>query len=57
LKAKSPDSPVLDLRELSAVYPISTFDTDHVLVREGQLDLAVDTLRENEHKVDSAGER
>ncbi len=48
---------MLDLRELSAVYPISTFDTDHVLVREGQLDLAVDTLRENEHKVDSAGER
>ena len=32
-------------------FTVSTFDTDYVLVREGQLDLAVDTLRESGHRV------
>ena len=43
----------------ASIFAISTFDTDYVLVREGQLDLAVDTLRENGHKVGdySAGGR
>jgi L-ascorbate metabolism protein UlaG (beta-lactamase superfamily) len=42
----------------ASIFAISTFDTDYVLVREGQLDLAVDTLRENGHLVGdySAGE-
>lgn len=29
----------------------STFDTDYVLVREEQLDLAIDTLRAGGHRV------
>jgi hypothetical protein len=33
------------------IFALSTFDTDYVLVREGQLDLAIDTLRENGHSV------
>ena len=35
----------------ASIFAISTFDTDYVLVREGQLDLAVDTLRESGHRV------
>jgi L-ascorbate metabolism protein UlaG (beta-lactamase superfamily) len=42
----------------ASIFAVSTFDTDYVLVKEGQLDLAVDTLRENGHLVGdySAGE-
>jgi uncharacterized protein len=40
------------LAEVSvSIFAVSTFDTDYVLVREGQLDLAVDTLRESGHRV------
>ena len=35
----------------ASIFAVSTFDTDYVLVRETQLDLAVDTLRENGHRV------
>ena len=35
----------------ASIFAISTFDTDYVLVREGQLDLAVDTLRTRGHRV------
>ena len=35
----------------ASIFAISTFDTDYVLVREGQLDLTVDTLRENGYLV------
>ena len=35
----------------ASIFTVSTFDTDYVLVREGQLDLAVDTLREHGHEV------
>jgi len=35
----------------TSIFAVSTFDTDHVLVRETQLDLAVGTLRENRHRV------
>lgn len=35
----------------ASVFVVSTFDTDYVLVREGQLDLAVDALRERGHGV------
>jgi hypothetical protein len=45
-----PDLTVLGER-LSICRPISTFDTDYVLVREEQLDLAVGTLRARGHPV------
>jgi hypothetical protein len=35
----------------ASIFAVSTFDTDYVLVREEQLDLAVDTLRASGHKV------
>jgi uncharacterized protein len=35
----------------ASVFAVSTFDTDYVLVRGEQLDLAVDTLREHGHRV------
>lgn len=35
----------------ASIFAVSTFDTDYALVREGQLDLAVDTLREAGHMV------
>ena len=35
----------------ASIFSVSTFDTDYVLVRESQLDLAVDTLRERGHVV------
>ena len=35
----------------ASIFAVSTFDTDHVLVREGQLDLAVEALREHGHEV------
>lgn len=35
----------------ASIFAVSTFDTDYVLVKETQLDLAVDTLRENGHRV------
>jgi uncharacterized protein len=41
----------------ASIFAVSTFDTDYVLVREGQLDLVVDTLRENGHRVNSVGGR
>ena len=43
----------------ASIFTVSTFDTDYVLVREEQLDLAVDTLRASGHRVDdrSAGGR
>jgi uncharacterized protein len=43
----------------ASIFTVSTFDTDYVLVRGTQLDLAVDTLRENGHRVGdySAGGR
>jgi uncharacterized protein len=34
-----------------SIFAVSTFDTDFVLVREGQLDMAVDTLRQHGHEV------
>ncbi|HJQ29606.1 MAG TPA: ACT domain-containing protein [Rubrobacter sp.] len=34
-----------------SLFAVSTFDTDYVLVREGNLDLAVDALREHGHEV------
>ena len=49
--ARMPDLTVLGER-LSICRPISTFDTDYVLVREEQLDLAIDTLRASGHRVD-----
>jgi hypothetical protein len=36
----------------ASIFAVSTFDTDYVLVREEQLDLAVDTLRASGHRVD-----
>ena len=36
----------------ASIFAVSTYDTDYVLVREEQLDLAVDTLRTSEHMVD-----
>ena len=43
----------------ASIFAVSTFDTDYVLVKGSQLDLAVDTLRENGHRVEdhSAGGR
>ena len=43
----------------ASIFAVSTFDTDYVLVRGTQLDLAVATLRENGHRVEdhSAGGR
>jgi uncharacterized protein len=43
----------------ASIFAVSTFDTDYVLVREEQLDLAVDTLRASGHRVGdhSAGGR
>lgn len=35
----------------ASIFAVSTFDTDYVLVREGQLDLAISTLRERGHEV------
>ena len=35
----------------ASIFAISTFDTDYVLVREEQLDLAIDTLRACGHRV------
>lgn len=35
----------------ASIFAVSTFDTDYVLVREEQLDLAVDTLRARGHRV------
>ena len=35
----------------ASIFAVSTFDTDYVLVREEQLDLAVDTLRVSGHRV------
>ena len=35
----------------ASIFAVSTFDTDYVLLREGQLDLAFCTLRENGHRV------
>jgi len=60
LKTEQPDRPGLDLTVLDGsfyIFAISTFDTDYVLVGAEQLDLAVDTLREDGHSVDSAGGR
>ena len=34
-----------------AIFAISTFDTDYVLVKEDRLDLAVAALRERSHEV------
>jgi len=34
-----------------ALFSISTFDTDHVLVRDGNLDRAIEALREAGHHV------
>lgn len=34
-----------------SIFAVSTFDTDYVLVREGQLGLAVEALREYGHEV------
>jgi uncharacterized protein len=43
----------------ASIFAVSTFDTDYVLVKEEQLDLAVDTLRASGHRVGdhSAGGR
>jgi hypothetical protein len=35
----------------ASIFVVSTFDTDYVLLREEQLDLAVDTLRASGHRV------
>ena len=35
----------------ASIFAVSTFDTDYVLVREEQLDLAIDTLRVRGHRV------
>jgi hypothetical protein len=35
----------------ASIFVVSTFDTDYVLVREEQLDLAIDTLRACGHRV------
>jgi len=40
----------------ASIFAVSTFDTDYVLVREEQLDLAVDALRKHGHKVRDDGE-
>jgi uncharacterized protein len=40
----------------TSIFAVSTFDTDYVLVREEQLDLAIDALREHGHKVRDDGE-
>ena len=48
------------LAEVSvSIFAVSTFDTDYVLVKEEQLDLAVDTLRASGHRAGghSAGGR
>ena len=39
----------------ASIFAVSTFDTDYVLVREGQLDLAIITLREHGHEVREGG--
>jgi uncharacterized protein len=43
----------------ASIFAVSTFDTDYVLAREEQLDLAVDTLRASGHRIGdhSAGGR
>ena len=35
----------------ASIFSVSTFDTDYVLVREEQLELAIDTLRASGHRV------
>jgi len=35
----------------ASIFAVSTFDTDYVLVRGEQLDLAIDTLRASGHRV------
>lgn len=35
----------------ASIFAVSTFDTDYVLVREEQVDSAVDALREHGHRV------
>jgi hypothetical protein len=40
----------------ASIFALSTFDTDYVLVKEEQLDLAVAALREQGHRVCSDGE-
>ena len=35
----------------ASIFAVSTFDTDYVLIREKQLDLAADALREHGHEV------
>jgi hypothetical protein len=40
----------------ASIFAVSTFDTDYVLVREEQLDLAVDALRKHGHEVSDDGE-
>jgi len=35
----------------ASIFAVSTFDTDYVLLEEGQLNIAVDTLRERGHEV------
>jgi uncharacterized protein len=37
----------------ASIFAVSTFDTDYVLLEEGQLDVAVDTLRERGHEADT----
>ena len=37
-----------------ALFALSSFDTDHVLVKDGDLDRAVDAFREAGHEVNSA---
>jgi uncharacterized protein len=39
----------------ASIFTVSTFDTDYVLVREEQLDLAIDTLRASGHRVSDYG--
>ncbi|HEX2739544.1 MAG TPA: GNAT family N-acetyltransferase [Rubrobacter sp.] len=39
----------------ASIFAVSTFDTDYVLVRETQQDLAISTLREHGHEVREGG--
>jgi len=52
--ARVPALTVLGER-LAICRPVSTFDTDYVLVREEQLDLAVGTLRTRGYRVGDHG--
>ncbi len=40
-----------------SVFVISTYDTDHILVREAALGRAVETLRQRGYRVDESGSR